>query len=63
VGRRGISSGEISAAAYSEGGGRVRCGVEAAGRDETEDMVSRSGRCMLPPGLRSKRVSSASRAA
>jgi hypothetical protein len=63
VGRRGMSSGEISAAAYSKGGRRGRCGVEAAGRGRKEGLASRSGRCIFPPGWLSMRGSSANRAA
>jgi hypothetical protein len=63
MGRLRVSSGETSAAAYSEEGRRGRCGVEAAGRGGREDLVSRSGHCILPPGWGSKRGSSARKAA
>jgi hypothetical protein len=56
-------SGEISVAADLEEGRRGCCGVEAAGRGGREDMASRSGRCVVPPGRGRTRRSSTSRAA
>jgi hypothetical protein len=58
-----MSSEEIPAAASSEGRGRERSGVEAAGRGWREDLASESECCILPPGRGSKRGSSASRGA